>query len=102
MYKSFSAIEKVHRIAGKETVNILFSKANTQCSTFTQTVSTLRTFVVSKMDYPEIKTKAQAKLGALRRNKRLPSLSYREHLAYIDYTLKEVLLCSTIAHLGKS
>jgi cytochrome P450 len=52
------------------------------------------------MQNPKVQTKAQTELDAVLGNERLPSLSDRTHLPYIDCVLKEVLRFSPVAPLG--
>ncbi|KAG9126955.1 hypothetical protein FRC07_001254 [Ceratobasidium sp. 392] len=55
------------------------------------TVASMRTFVLLMVLHPEIQKKAQAELDALFGEGRLPELSDRDSLPYMDCVLKELL-----------
>ena len=50
--------------------------------------------------FPEVQRKAQEELDRVVGSNRLPTLSDRDNLPYVDAILKEVMRCNPIAPLG--
>ncbi|KAH9066193.1 cytochrome P450 [Lactarius vividus] len=55
------------------------------------TVSTLQTFILAMVLYPEVQRKAQAEIDQVVGNSRLPDFSDQDALPYVQAVLKEVL-----------
>jgi len=55
------------------------------------TVSSVHTFILAMILYPDVQRKAQAELDAVVGQERLPQFSDRKHLPYIEAIVKEVL-----------
>ncbi|KZT28797.1 cytochrome P450 [Neolentinus lepideus HHB14362 ss-1] len=64
------------------------------------TVSSVTTFFLTMMLYPEAQKKAQAEIDAVIGNDRLPSLADMDKLPYIDALVKEVFRWHPVAPLG--
>ncbi|KAF9473301.1 cytochrome P450 [Pholiota conissans] len=64
------------------------------------TTLTLETFILAMVTHPEVQVKAHEELDRVIRNERLPDLSDRPQLPYIDAILREVLRWNPIAPLG--
>ena len=55
-----------------------------------QTVTSMKTFVLAMVLHPEVYKKAQAEMDRVVGPGRLPDFEDREHLPYLDCVLKEV------------
>ncbi|PPQ69882.1 hypothetical protein CVT25_005587 [Psilocybe cyanescens] len=64
------------------------------------TVSTLSTFVLAMLTYPDIQARAQKELDSVVGRDRLPEFSDRDSLPYLSAILKEVLRWNPVAPLG--
>ncbi|KZT28782.1 cytochrome P450 [Neolentinus lepideus HHB14362 ss-1] len=63
--------------------------------------SSVTTFFLTMMLYPEAQTKAQAEIDAMIGNDRLPSLADRDQLPYVDALVKEVFRWHPVGPFGK-
>ncbi|KAG9100282.1 hypothetical protein FS749_015775 [Ceratobasidium sp. UAMH 11750] len=63
-------------------------------------VSSIMTFILAMVLHPEIQQKAQAELDSVLGENRLPELSDRESLPYMNCILKEVSRWNSVAPLG--
>jgi hypothetical protein len=68
-----------------------FSLDGPKSDRIVQTVSTLTSFVLVMLLYPEVQMKAQKELDAVVGQDRLPEFSDRPSLPYINAILKEVI-----------
>ncbi len=66
-----------------------------------QTVSAIYSFFIAMQLYPEVQSKAQAEIDAVVGPDRMPMISDRPHLPYIDAMVKEVLRWNTVVPLCK-
>ncbi|KAI0295325.1 CyP450 monooxygenase [Multifurca ochricompacta] len=64
------------------------------------TMSSLSTFVLAMILYPEVQRKAQAEVDSVTRGSRLPDFSDFDELPYVNAILKEVLRWHPVAPLG--
>ncbi|KAK2042897.1 cytochrome P450 [Colletotrichum somersetense] len=64
------------------------------------TVSSVATFLLAMMVYPEAQKKAQEEIGRVVGQGRLPGLSDRENLPYVDALAKEVMRWNPVAPMG--
>jgi len=64
------------------------------------TVSSIHTFFLAMVLYPQIQVKAQAELDRIVGNDRLPSFSDRENLPYLNACIKEVFRWQPALPLG--
>ncbi|KZS98142.1 cytochrome P450 [Sistotremastrum niveocremeum HHB9708] len=64
------------------------------------TVSAVDTFALAMMLHPQIQRKAQQELDDLLRGERLPDLSDRESLPYLEAVLREILRWKPVTPLG--
>jgi len=65
-----------------------------------QTVSTIMSFFVAMLLYPDIQKKAQNELDSAIGRERLPSFEDRPRLPFIDAVCKEILRWRPVAPLG--
>ena len=68
-----------------------FSSGGPKSDMIVQTVSTLTSFVLVMLLYPEVQMKAQKELDVVVGRDRLPEFSDRPSLPYINAILKEVI-----------
>ena len=68
-----------------------FSSDGPKSDRIVQTVSTLMSFVLVMLLYPEVQMKAQKELDAVVGRDRLPEFSDRPSLPYINAILKEII-----------
>lgn len=66
-----------------------------------QTLSAIQSFFLAMAKYPESQRKAQAELDAIIGPHRLPELSDRPLLPYVNALVKETMRWQLIAPLGK-
>ncbi len=66
-----------------------------------QTVSAIYSFFIAMQLYPEVQSKAQAEIDAVVGPDRMPMISDRPHLPYIDAMVKEVLRWNAVVPLCK-
>ncbi|KAI1100667.1 putative cytochrome P450 oxidoreductase OrdA-like protein [Jackrogersella minutella] len=64
------------------------------------TVSSLACFFLAMTIYPEVQRKAQEEIDRVVGQDRLPTIKDREHLPYIEATMKEVLRWHPVAPMG--
>jgi hypothetical protein len=80
--------------AGAESASsnsLKFSLGGPKSDMTVQTVSTLTSFILVMLLYPEVQMKAQKELDAVVGRDRLPEFSDRPSLPYINAILKEVI-----------
>ncbi|KAF8510933.1 cytochrome P450 [Hysterangium stoloniferum] len=82
------AIKGKHMQGVRENVNLL------------QIIHTLQAFILAMTIYPEIQTRAQSELDSVVGSERLPRLSDRPNLPYIDCMVSELLRWSRAVPLG--
>ncbi|KDQ52240.1 hypothetical protein JAAARDRAFT_40360 [Jaapia argillacea MUCL 33604] len=63
-------------------------------------VSTIHSFFLAMVLYPEVQKKAQAEIDRVVGNDRLPTYSDRENLPYVEAIISEVLRWKPVAPLG--
>ena len=63
-------------------------------------VASLNTLVMAMVLYPEVQEKAQAEIDRVVGNERLPDMSDRKNLPYVEALYKEVLRWHPVAPLG--
>lgn len=71
-------------------------------ATLDQSVSTVYSFFLAMTLYPEIQKKAQAEIDAVIGSERLPRLSDRGSLPYVEAIVLELLRWQPVTPLGKS
>jgi fumagillin biosynthesis cytochrome P450 monooxygenase len=91
-------IEKNLSIDDEDTIKQ--SASNLYAGGSDTTVSSLSAFVLAMIKFPDVQRKAQAEIDALTGSERLPLLSDREKLPYVDGLVKEVLRWFPIAPMG--
>jgi len=65
------------------------------------TTSSVQTFILAMLHYPEVQRKAQAELDrVLHRGKRLPGYEDQSDLPYITAVMKEVLRWQPVTAIG--
>ncbi|KAI1373868.1 putative cytochrome P450 oxidoreductase OrdA-like protein [Hypoxylon crocopeplum] len=64
------------------------------------TVSAIACFFLAMTVYPEVQQKAQEEIGRVVGQDRLPTIADREHLPYIEATVKEVLRWHPVAPMA--
>jgi cytochrome P450 len=65
-----------------------------------QTVSTIHFFFLFMTLHPDIQAKAQAEIDAVVGNSRLPTISDRPHLPYVNALVSELLRLGTVLPQG--
>jgi len=70
------------------------------CSTSSQTTSTLMTFALAMVLYPDVQRRAQAEIDSVIGGDRLPTFEDRASLPYIESILRETLRWHPIVPLG--
>jgi len=87
--------------AGSETVRTEHNHRDGQVNHFfLQSVSSMSTFFLMMLLHPEVRLRAQTEIDAVVGPDRLPSLSDRPNLPYVEAILKEVLRLHPVVPLG--
>ncbi|KIK97014.1 hypothetical protein PAXRUDRAFT_10437 [Paxillus rubicundulus Ve08.2h10] len=63
--------------------------------------STLHTFILAMLLYPEVQAKAQAEIDSIIGSGRLPHFDDRQSLPYVDAILRELIRWNPVVPLGK-
>ena len=71
-----------------------------EISTHVQTVSTLGTFILAMVLYPEVQAKAQAELDRVIGSGRLPEPGDKASLPYIEAVIRETLRWHPVVPVG--
>jgi hypothetical protein len=92
-FPSFSAILIQYLSSWSRRRKSPFPPTSLEDSTFSQTVSTIRSFVLAMICYPEIQRKAQQVIHDVVGDDRMPDFSDKdqEGMVYIDALLMEVM-----------
>jgi hypothetical protein len=83
-------------LAGFETVFVLIRSILNLSLTYTQTALSVHYFILAMAMYPEVQKKAQSQLDRVLVDGRLPELSDRPSLPWVDAIIKETLRWSSM------
>ncbi|KAJ8689877.1 hypothetical protein PTI98_012736 [Pleurotus ostreatus] len=86
-------------IDGEDSHTLMISAGSLYAAGIDTTASALRTFLLVMTRHPEIQKKAQEEIDSVVGKDRLPTLSDRDSLPYVECVIKEVLRFAAVAAL---
>jgi hypothetical protein len=91
LFKAFHYSRFLEHKAGVDTVYAIPLDSTARILMYFQTMSTVESFVLAMMAYPEIQRIAQQEIDGITDRKRLPDFADRESLPYLNALFLELL-----------